>query len=71
MFKMTVFYSWRQFDVRVMEMSGLKAQNHKHDHFNSIILLTILDVNNIISKSGYLIIYGKIPENTSLNLTVS
>ena len=37
----------RQFVVRVTEMSGLKAPNHKHDHFNSKILLTMLDVNNI------------------------
>ena len=37
----------RQFVVRLTEMSGLKAQNHKHDHLNSKNLLTILDVNNI------------------------
>ena len=36
----------RQFVVRVTEISGLKAQNYMHDHFNSKIILIILDVHN-------------------------
>ena len=38
---------YRQFVVNRTETGGLKAQNHKQNHFNSKIILPILDVNNM------------------------